>query len=93
VHVGGCRGMRLADTVFLTLGVCLLQVYIGMRCVHQSASCMYHMRGGFDWITCASIIASLASSALCFLSLEMNDHRFLKDRRACGTLSCHCFPP
>ncbi len=89
--MGGCRGMRLADTVFLTLGVCLLQVYIGMRCVHQTTSCMYHVHGGFDWITCASIVASLSSSALCFLSLEINDHRFIKDR--CGVLPCrHTHP-
>ncbi|CAL8466733.1 g6269 [Coccomyxa elongata] len=82
------RGMRLADTVFLTLGVCLLQVYIGMRCVHQTTSCMYHVHGGFDWITCASIVASLSSSALCFLSLEINDHRFIKDRSHQVELAC-----
>lgn len=29
-----CRGMRLADTIFLTLPVALLQTWIGMRCSH-----------------------------------------------------------
>ena len=31
----GCRGMRLSDTIFLTLTICLLQVYIGMRCLYE----------------------------------------------------------
>ena len=30
-----CRGMRLSDTIFLTLTICLLQVYIGMRCLYE----------------------------------------------------------
>ena len=30
-----CRGMRLSDTIFLTLAICLLQVYIGMRCLYE----------------------------------------------------------
>lgn len=29
-----CSGMRLADTIFLTLPVALLQTWIGMRCSH-----------------------------------------------------------
>ena len=27
--------MRLSDTIFLTLTICLLQVYIGMRCLYE----------------------------------------------------------
>jgi hypothetical protein len=72
--------MRLADTVFLTLGVCLLQVCIGMSCAHAAASCMTRTFGGFDLISCASILASLASSALALLSIDINDHRFVTDR-------------
>lgn len=33
-----CRGMRLADTVFLTLPVALLQTWIGMRCSHPGCA-------------------------------------------------------
>ncbi len=128
--------MRLSDTIFLTLTICLLQVYIGMRCLYevrpatfpdaspltiwfrrntgvlqavmmglekplkawgmaqvgvlvinsngwdvQGGSCMYIKEaGGFDWMLCFSIIASLGSSALCFVYLDMNDHRFSRDR-------------
>ena len=30
--------MRLSDTIFLTLTICLLQVYIGMRCLYEVRS-------------------------------------------------------
>jgi hypothetical protein len=36
--------------------------------------------GGFDWMLCLSIMMSLGSSALCFVYLDMNDHRFGRDR-------------
>ena len=70
------RGMRLADTLFLTLGIACLQVYVGMRCSSAAAgSCMYTPLHGFDWLLAASVATSLASAALCFMGLEMNDHR------------------
>ncbi len=34
---------------------------------------------GFDWMLAASVAASLSSSALCFMGLEMNDHRRAAD--------------
>ncbi len=47
----------------------------------QGGSCMYIKEaGGFDWMLCFSIITSLGSSALCFVYLDMNDHRFGRDR-------------
>jgi len=47
----------------------------------QGDSCMYIKEaGGFDWMLCFSIITSLGSSALCFVYLDMNDHRFGRDR-------------
>lgn len=37
-HIAMRRGMRLADTVFLTLPVALLQTWIGMRCSHPGCA-------------------------------------------------------
>lgn len=55
-------------------------LYSGAGAV-QGASCMYIKEaGGFDWMLCFSIISSLGSSALCFMYLDMNDHRFGRDR-------------
>ncbi len=37
-----CRGMRLADMLFLTLAVACLQIYVGMRCSSPIPdSCMF----------------------------------------------------
>ena len=47
----------------------------------QGSSCMYIKEaGGFDWMLCFSIITSLGSCALCFVYLDMSDHRFGRDR-------------
>ena len=75
------RGMRLADTLFLTLAVACLQIYVGIRCSsHVPDSCMFRPVHGFDWMLAASVAASLSSSALCFMGLEMNDHRQSADK-------------
>ena len=81
------RGMRLADTLFLTLAVACLQIHAGMRCASPIPdSCMFRPVHGFDWVLAASVAASLASSALCFVGLEMNDHR--QACSPCASQSC-----
>lgn len=50
-------------------------------CAMQGGSCIYiQQAGGFDWMLCFSIVSSLGSSALCFVCLDINDHRFSTDR-------------
>lgn len=65
------RGMRLVDTVFLTLSMCSLQAYIGISCSSPDNYCPG--RVGFDAILSLSIFCSLASGTLCFTSLDLMD--------------------
>ncbi|GMH36591.1 hypothetical protein BSKO_04464 [Bryopsis sp. KO-2023] len=71
------RGMRLVDTVFLTLVLSILQVYIGMHCSKPETYCQG--REGFDMVLCLSVIGSLVGSTLSYLALDLNDIRALKD--------------
>ena len=75
---GVCRGMRLADSCFLTLGVNILQVYVGMRCGRPDVFCLHH-RKGFDAWLCVGIVSSLIGSTLSYFSMEMNDLRARTD--------------
>ena len=42
--------MRLSDTIFLTLTICLLQVYIGMRCLYEVRSQNFTFQQSFQTI-------------------------------------------
>lgn len=75
----GCgRGMRLVDTVFLTLAAAALQAYVGMRCGKGNAACAH--RSGFDPFIFLSVVSALASASLCFMAIELNDKRLARDR-------------
>ena len=65
------RGMRLVDTVFLTLSMCGLQAYIGISCSNPNSHCPG--RVGFDPVLSLSIVCSLVSGTLCFTSLDLMD--------------------
>ena len=65
------RGMRLVDTVFLTLSMCGLQAYIGISCSNPDSHCPG--RTGFDPVLSLSIMCSLVSGTLCFTSLDLMD--------------------
>lgn len=69
--------MRLVDTVFLTLALSILQVYIGMHCSRPDTFC--RGREGFDLVLCLSVIGSLVGSALSYVALDLNDIRIQKD--------------
>ena len=47
------------DSVFLTLSVCVLQVYVGMRCTDRAQACLAHR--GFDFLLCAGVRLPSAS--------------------------------
>ena len=54
------RGMRLADTVFLSMPVALLQVWLGMRCSHPGMHCRVFLgHQSFNILLLVSIIASI----------------------------------
>jgi hypothetical protein len=54
------RGMRLADTVFLTMPVALLQVWLGMRCSRPGVHCHIILgHHNFNILMLVSIIASI----------------------------------
>ncbi|KAK9866535.1 hypothetical protein WJX84_010315 [Apatococcus fuscideae] len=72
------RGMRLADSCFLTLGVNILQIYVGIRCGRPDIVCRYH-HPGFDFWLCLGIVSSLIGSTLSYFSMEMNDLRARTD--------------
>lgn len=65
------RGMRLVDTVFLTLSMCGLQAYIGISCTNPGSHCPGRI--GFYPILSLSIACSLVSGTLCFTSLDLMD--------------------
>jgi len=65
------KGMRLVDTVFLSLAMSGLQAYIGMACSSPEAKCPG--RVGFDGILMVSIVASLLSATICFVALDLKD--------------------
>ena len=65
------KGMRLVDTVFLSLAMSGLQAYIGMACSSPEASCPG--RVGFDGILMVSIVSSLLSATICFVALDLKD--------------------
>ncbi|QDZ20824.1 hypothetical protein HOP50_04g33450 [Chloropicon primus] len=65
------RGMRLVDTVFLTLSMCGLQAYIGISCTNPDSHCPGRI--GFDPVLSLSIACSLVSGTLCFTSLDLMD--------------------
>lgn len=65
------KGMRLVDTVFLSLAMAGLQVYIGMACTAPGATCPG--RRGFDGMLVVSILASIISSMICFLALDLKE--------------------
>ena len=71
------RGMRLMDSVFLTMSVAMLQVYVGMRCTNTAQACLAHR--GFDLVLCLGVVGSLGSSTLSFCSFEYNDMRLRAD--------------
>ena len=75
---GDHRGMRLADSCFLTLGVNILQIYVGIRCGRPDIVCRYH-HPGFDFWLCLGIVSSLIGSTLSYFSMEMNDLRARTD--------------
>jgi len=68
------RGLRFADTVLLTLSVGMLNMYMGIRCEDPSVPCPSR-GGGFDTILFFAVIASLVSATLCYITLDVNDHR------------------
>lgn len=45
---GACSGLRMADTIFLTLPVALLQTWIGMRCSHPGCGARHQTQ--YLWI-------------------------------------------
>ena len=54
------RGMRLADTVFLTMPVALLQVWLGMHCSRPGMHCRVFLgHQSFNILLLISIIASI----------------------------------
>ena len=65
------KGMRLVDTVFLSLAMAGLQVYIGMACTAPGATCPG--RRDFDGMLVVSILASIISSMICFLALDLKE--------------------
>ena len=65
------KGMRLVDTVFLSLAMSGLQAYIGMACSSPEAKCPG--RVGFDGILMVSIVSSLLSATICFVALDLKD--------------------
>ena len=67
------RGMRLADTVFLTLGVACLNAWAQVRCAAPGTPCA--PGGGRAALRLASVAGAVASAAMCHLALEMNDRR------------------
>jgi hypothetical protein len=68
------RGMRLVDTVFLTLSVASLQCYIGMRCSSEFIHC--EGREGFDAWLAISVSACMISAAACYISFDLKEvHR------------------
>jgi len=67
------RGMRLADTVFLTLGVACLNAWAQVRCAAPGTPCA--PGGGRAALRLVSVAGAVASAAMCHLALEMNDRR------------------
>ena len=67
------RGMRLADTAFLTLGVACLNAFLQVRCAAPGTPCL--PGGGRAVLRAASVGGALLSAALAHLALEMNDRR------------------
>ena len=67
------RGMRLADTVFLTLGVACLNAWAQVRCAAPGTPCA--PGGGRAALRLCSVAGAVASAAMCHLALEMNDRR------------------
>ena len=59
------RGMRLADTVFLTMPVALLQVWLGMRCSRPGEHCHIILgHHNFNILMLVSIIASIIGAQM-----------------------------
>ncbi|KAK3248052.1 hypothetical protein CYMTET_42469 [Cymbomonas tetramitiformis] len=79
------RGMRLVDTVFLTLSIATLQVYIGIKCSDPELMC--RGREGFDVWLLFSTLSCIVSAALCYLSLDLQD-RWLKEPRHWAEMIC-----
>ena len=72
-HRVACRGMRLADTVFLTMPVALLQVWLGMRCSRPGMHCRIFLgHQSFNILLLISIVASIIGALrLCLAALPI----------------------
>jgi hypothetical protein len=65
--------MRLTETIFFSLPMAALNMYIGMRCTRENLPCGGDH--GFNIGLLVSIVSSIAGATLCFMSLDFNDRK------------------
>ena len=76
------RGMRLADTAFLTLGVACLNAYMQVRCAAPTTPCL--PGGGRAALRAASAGGAALSAALAHVALDLDDVRLAAGDKAHG---------
>ncbi len=86
-HIAMRRGMRLADTVFLTMPVALLQVWLGMHCSRPGMHCRVFLgHQSFNILLLISIVASIIGAPPPQACLPQSDQQLA--RAPCASPAC-----